>query len=89
MNNIKKLKAFLESSLNYDDVDYHGIIMKAKKTQDREQRKLELLTKIEQLDEILRSIGLIIQDLDGMEINTERLQKLYYELASIIKSIEE
>lgn len=89
MNNIKKLKAFLESSLNYDDVDYHGIIMKAKKVQDREQRKLELMTKLEQLDEIMRSVGLIIQDLDEMEINTDRLQKVYYELASIIKSIEE
>lgn len=89
MKNIKKIDIFLEGQLNYDDVDYHGIMLKAKENQERESRKLDLMTTVDQMKEILHSLGLISQDLDNLEIDTKRLNKLYYELASIIKTISE
>jgi hypothetical protein len=89
MKNITSIDMFLEGQLNYDDVDYQGVMMKAKETQERESKKLDLLTSVDQLKEILHSIGLITQDLDRMEIETDRLNTLYYELASIIKTISE
>lgn len=89
MRNIKRLERFVENKLNYDDVDFQGTIMKAKEIQGRKQRELDVLVKIEELDEILRSIGMLINDLEQMELNTKKLQRIYYELASVIKGLSE
>lgn len=83
----KDQSPFFENQVNYDDVDYHGKISSLKKDIEREQKKLQVFTKIDQLHEVLRTINDVIQDLDEVGINTKQLQKVYYNLASTIKSL--
>ena len=98
MKNIKKLDSFLktdfddqssffEGQLNADDVDYHGQIMNVKKEIEREQKKLRIYTKIDQLNDVLKTLHEVINDLDEININTKGLQEVYYSLASNIKSL--
>ncbi len=79
--------SFFENQVNYDDVDYHGKITNIKKDIEREQKKLRIFTKIDQLNDILRTLNDIIQDLDEAGVNTKGIQKIYYSLAASIKSL--
>lgn len=98
MKKIKNIKSFLktgrkgqssffESQINYDDVDYHGKIMNVKQDIEREQKKLRVFTKIDQLNDMLRTLNDVIQDLDEIGVNTKGLQDIYYKLASSVKSL--
>lgn len=98
MKNIKSFQSFLEtdptdqspffeSNINADDLDYHGKIINVKKEIEREQKKLTLYTKIDQLNDAMRTIYDVIKDLDEMDINTKPLGDVYYSLASCVKSL--
>jgi hypothetical protein len=83
----KDQSSFFEAQINYDDVDYHGKITSIKKDIEREQKKFRLFTKVDQLNDILRSLNDVIQDLDEINVNTKGLQDTYYKLATNIKSL--
>lgn len=98
MKNIKQFDSFLktdfndqssffEGQLNADDVDYHGQIMNVKKEIEREQKKLRIYTKIDQLNDMLKTLHDVINDLNEIDVNTKGLQEIYYRLASNIKSL--
>jgi len=98
MKNIKEFDSFLktdfndqssffEGQLNADDVDYHGQIMNVKKEIEREQKKLRIYTKIDQLNDMLKTMHDVINDLNEIDVNTKGLQEIYYRLASNIKSL--
>lgn len=79
--------SFFEGQLNADDIDFHGKVINIKKEVEREQKKLTILTKIDQLNDMLRSMHGIIEDLNEIDVDTKALQDLYYRLASITKSL--
>jgi len=98
MRNIKKINEFLktdpenqssffEGQLNADDVDFHGKIINVKRDIEREQKKLTIYSKIDQLNDVLKTLNDVIKDLDQIDVNTKGLQDVYYKLASGIKSI--
>lgn len=79
--------SFFEGQMSADDVDFHGKVINIKKEVEREQKKLTILTKIDQLNDMLRSMHGIIEDLNEIEVDTKGLQDMYYKLASITKSL--
>lgn len=79
--------SFFEGELSADDVDYHGRVINIKKEVEREQKKLIILTKVDQLNDMLRSMHGIIEDLNDVDVDTKGLQDLYYRLASMTKSL--
>jgi CRISPR/Cas system-associated endoribonuclease Cas2 len=98
MKNIKNVNQFLktdfnnqssffEGQLNADDVDFHGQIINVKRDIEREQKKLTIYSKIDQLNDVLKTLNDVIHDLDQIDINTDSLQDVYYKLASGIKSL--
>lgn len=98
MSKLKKIQEFLktdasnqssffEGQINADDVDYHGKVINIKKEVEREQKKLIILTKVDQLNDMLRSMHGIIEDLNEINVDTKGLQDMYYRLASMTKSL--
>lgn len=98
MKNIKNVHSFLktdstdqssffEGNINHDDIDYHGQVINVKKEIEREQKKLTIYTKIDQLNDVLKTLNDVIHDLNEIEVNTKGLQEIYYRLASNIKSL--
>lgn len=79
--------SFFESHLNADDVDYHGQILNIKKDIENEQGKLALMTKVDHLNNIMKSINDVINGLNELNINTKGLQDVYYKIAAIAKSL--
>lgn len=79
--------SFFEGNINYDDVDYHGQILNVKKEVEREQKKLTIFTKMDQLNDMLKTMNDVIHDLDQIGVNTKGLQEVYYRLAANIKSL--
>ena len=79
--------SFFEGHINADDIDYHGQILNVKKEIEREQKKLTIFTKIDQLNDMLKTLNDVIKGLDEMEVNTNALQETYYRLASAVKSL--
>jgi hypothetical protein len=79
--------SFFESQINADDVDYHGKIINVKKDIEREQKKLTIFTKIDQLNDVLKTINDVIHDLEDIGVNTKGLQEIYYKLSANIKSL--
>jgi hypothetical protein len=79
--------SFFESQINADDIDYHGKIASIKKDVEREQKKLVVLTKVDELNDMLKSLMNVIEDLNETGIKTHGLQDVYYKLASVIKSL--
>ena len=98
MHNLEKITTFLktdssnqssffESQINADDVDYHGQIINVKKDIEREQKKMSIYTKVDQLNDVMKTLSIVIKDLDDLGIKTDGFQEAYYKLASSIKSI--
>lgn len=79
--------SFFESQINADDVDYHGKVISIKKEIEREQKKLTIFTKIDQLNDMLKTLNDVIHDLDEIEVNTSGLQDIYYKMSSAVKSL--
>jgi hypothetical protein len=79
--------SFFESQINADDVDYHGRIINIKKDIEREQKKLTILSKVDQLNDTLKSLLSVIEELDDINVKTQGLREVYYKLSSAIKSL--
>lgn len=79
--------SFFESQINADDIDYHGQIINIKKDIEREQKKLLIFTKVDQLNDMLKTLSIVIEDLNKMGIKTKGLEDIYYKLAASVKSL--
>jgi acyl carrier protein phosphodiesterase len=61
--------------------------MNVKKEVEREQKKLTIFTKMDQLNDVLKTMNDVIHDLDEIGVSTKGLQEVYYRLAANIKSL--
>lgn len=79
--------SFFESDLSHDDIDYHGRIAGMKQDVEREQKKFIILSKVDQLNDVLATIKIVVDDLHSVGVNTKSLQDIYYKLSSALKSL--
>jgi hypothetical protein len=79
--------SFFENNLSYDDIDYHGRIAGIRKDVEREQKKFVILSKIDQMNDLLQTLKIVIADLDSVGVNTKSMQDVYYRLSSVLKSL--
>jgi len=79
--------SFFEGNLNYDDIDYHGRVAGIRQDVEREQKKFIILSKIDQLNDLIKTLRIVIDDLHQVGVKTESLQDVYYKLSSSLKSL--
>lgn len=79
--------SFFESDLSHDDVDYHGRVAGMRQDVEREQKKFIILSKVDQLNDVLATMKIVIDDLHNVGVKTKSLQDIYYKLSSALKSL--